>query len=109
MGYSHGAALAGLATEDMMFAHGEKVKISGFGFGCPRFIWGKLPFEVASRFSVFAPICNIPDIVTHLPPAFLLYSHPSPLLKIGEKGKYTPISAHFPESYLDETKNFSFF
>ena len=108
VGYSHGAALAGLATEDMMFVHGDKIKISGFGFGCPRFIWGKLPRSVSERFSVFTAIRNIPDIVTHLPPAFLLYSHPTPILKIGEKGKYTPIRAHFPESYLAETKKYSF-
>ncbi len=108
VGYSHGAALAGLSTEDMMFIYGNKIEIKGFGFGCPRFIWGRLPQNVAERFSVFTPIRNIPDIVTHLPPSFLLYSHASPLVKIGEKGKYTPISAHFPDSYLAETKRNSF-
>ena len=108
VGYSHGAALAGLATEDMMFVYGKEIEIKGFGFGCPRFIWGKLPRNVAERFSGFTPIRNIPDIVTHLPPACLLYSHSAPLLKIGENGKYTPISAHLPESYLAETKNISF-
>ena len=109
VGYSHGAALAGLATEDMMFIYGDKLKIKGFGFGCPRFVWGKLPKKVAERFSVFTPIRNIPDIVTHLPPLCLLYTHAAPLLKIGERGKYSPISAHFPESYLAETKKLLLF
>ena len=104
VGYSHGAALAGLCTEQMVFSHGEEARVCGYGFGCPKFIFGKLPDSVKRRFSHFTPIRNVPDLVTHLPPTLLGYSHPSPLLKIGEKGKYTPISAHYPESYLEETK-----
>ena len=104
VGYSHGAALAGLCTEEMCFLYGDSVSVRGYGFGCPRFIFGKLPPSVRERFSSFAPIRNIPDIVTHLPPRILGYSHPASIIKIGKKGKYTPISAHYPSSYLAETK-----
>ena len=37
VGYSHGAAIALLATEDMQYLFGEYKKISGFGFGAPIF------------------------------------------------------------------------
>ncbi|MBQ8387614.1 MAG: lipase family protein [Clostridia bacterium] len=104
VGYSHGAAIAGLATEDMEFLFGAHVPVCGFGFGCPRFIWGSLPREVKDRFSRFNVIRNIPDIVTHLPPYLLGYRHGGPLVKIGKKGKYSPIAAHYPEAYLEETK-----
>ncbi len=103
VGYSHGAALAGFATEDLEFLFGDRVKVSGYGFGCPRFLWGIVPREVKMRFAYFTPIRNIPDIVTHLPPALLGYSHAGGLLEIGALGKYTPITAHRPESYLAET------
>ena len=105
VGYSHGAALAGLCVEELQFQFGKEIKISGYGFGCPRFIFGRLPAAVRARFASFVPIRNVPDIVTHLPPVLLGYSHPSKLKKIGKLGKYTPVSAHYPKSYLDETKN----
>jgi len=104
VGYSHGAALAGLCTEQMEFLYAEKISVRGYGFGCPKFIWGKLPNAVSKRFSGFLPIRNREDIVTFLPPGIFGYSHPSPLLRIGEKGKYSPIGAHYPEAYLEETK-----
>jgi triacylglycerol lipase len=104
VGYSHGAALAGLATEDMKFMFGDSVAVYGYGFGCPRFVWGIIPREVKMRFSGFTPIRNIPDIVTHLPPAVLGYSHGAELIKIGSPGKYTPVEAHYAESYLAETE-----
>jgi len=105
VGYSHGAALAGLCTEELVFSLGGKISVSGYGFGCPRFIFGRLPKEIKVRFSSFLPVRNVPDLVTYLPPRILGYFHPSPVLEIGERGKYSPIRAHFPESYLAETKN----
>ncbi len=109
VGYSHGAALSGLCTEQMEFSYGQRLTISGFGFGCPKFIWGRLPDNVSARFSHFVPIRNIPDIVTYLPPGIFGFSHPSPILEIGEKGKYTPIGAHYPTAYLEETKRASLY
>ncbi|MBQ8658695.1 MAG: hypothetical protein IJ506_06125, partial [Clostridia bacterium] len=47
---------------------------------------------------------NIDDIVTHLPPAVLGYSHVGKLLEIGKKGKYTAVEAHLSENILAELK-----
>lgn len=102
VGYSHGAVLAGLASEDMQFLYGKSVTVSGYGFGCPRFLWGIVGRCVKARFARFTVIRNIPDIVTHLPPALLGYSHPSKPFRVGRTGKYTPISAHYSESYMAE-------
>ena len=102
VGYSHGAALSGLATEDMAFLFGDRVSVCGYGFGCPRFAFGPLPREVEERFSRFSVIRNIPDAVTHLPPAALGYHHVGHMYTVGEAGKYSPIDAHRPESYLAE-------
>jgi hypothetical protein len=104
VGYSHGAAVAGLATEDMTFLFGDRISVCGFGFGCPRFIWGPLPRDAKTRFSNFTVIRNIPDLVTHLPPFILGYRHIGHFVKIGKKGGYSPISAHYPQAYIKETK-----
>jgi hypothetical protein len=104
IGYSHGAAIAGLATEDMTFLFGDRISVCGFGFGCPRFIWGPLPRDAKTRFSNFTVIRNIPDLVTHLPPFILGYRHIGHFVKIGKKGVYSPISAHYPQAYIKETK-----
>lgn len=101
IGYSHGAALALLCTEDMIYKYGNNV--SGFGFGCPRVIWGKLPREVAERLHNFVAVRNVPDIVTHVPPAIFGFHHEE-LFKIGKLGKYGPIKAHYPTSYFEETE-----
>ena len=100
IGYSHGAALAGLATEDISFLLGDKLDVCGYGFGCPRFTWGMLPSNVKSRFSNFFIIRNVPDLITHLPPFILGYRNAGNLVKIGKKSKSSPISAHYPDSYL---------
>lgn len=101
IGYSHGAALALLCTEDMIYKYGNRV--SGFGFGCPRVVWGKLPREVKTRLSNFVAVRNVPDIVTHVPPAIFGFHHET-LFKIGKLGKYGPIKAHYPTSYFEETE-----
>ena len=102
VGYSHGAALAGLATEDLQFLFGNSVLVSGYGFGCPRFLWGIVGRCVKARFFRFTVVRNIPDLVTHLPPAIFGYSHVSKPLRVGKIGKYTPVGAHYPEAYLAE-------
>ena len=104
-GYSHGAGLALLCHE---FAHFHRYDISnqinGFGFGCPRVIWGPTPSLVRERFRRFLVIRNIDDLVTHLPPALLGYHHASTLLEIGKKGRYSATDAHRPENYLKELR-----
>lgn len=100
VGYSHGAALALLATEDMTFRFGEEVKVQGWGFGCPRTLWGFIPKVVKERLKGFTSVRNIPDIVTHIPPMIFGYRNIN-LLKIGKPGQYSPIKAHYVSSYLD--------
>ena len=102
IGYSHGAALCGLAMEDMTFLYGNRLSICGYGFGCPRFVFGPLPVATKQRFERFTVIRNRPDAVTHLPPAWLGYHHVGRLYEIGEARTYTPIDAHRPEAYIAE-------
>jgi len=40
--------------------------------------------------------------VTHVPPVLLGFRHVGEVVKIGEKGKYSPVKAHYPGSYLAE-------
>lgn len=99
IGYSHGAALALLATEDMVYRFGER-GVHGYGFGCPRVVFGRLPEKVAGRLDGFLVIRNVPDLVTHLPPALLGFRHVGALLEIGKGIGYSPIAAHTPEAYI---------
>jgi len=105
VGYSHGAAIAGFATEDMEYIYDSKYSVHGVGFGCPRFTWGFLSKNVKDRFRNFLPIRNIPDIVTHVPPIILGYRHGGKLVKIGKPKKYSLIDAHRAESYITELAN----
>lgn len=109
IGYSHGAALSLFATEDMFFKYGDKIKVSGYGYGCPRVVFGILPRSVKERFVNFNVIRNIPDLVTHLPPALLLYHHVGNMIEIGERGKYTPIQAHTSQAYIDSLKKYKIY
>ncbi len=102
VGYSHGGAIALLATEDMEYLHGDKFNVTGYGFGAPRVVWGFLPKSAKNRLQRFSVVRNIPDLVTHLPPAVFGFRHVGGVVKIGERGKYTPIKAHYPVAYLKE-------
>ena len=105
-GYSHGAALAVLCHEYAYKMRPDiRNKIKGYGFGCPRVLWGIKTREHKKIWQNFTVIRNIDDIVTHLPPAFLGYFHVGSILEIGERGKYTKIDAHRPESYRQELNN----
>lgn len=98
VGYSHGAALALLATEH--FSHHTSVSVTGYGFGCPRVIKGNLPDCLERRLAHFITIRNASDLVTHLPPAIFGFRHIN-LTVVGEKGKYSCIEAHTPQAYLE--------
>ena len=102
VGYSHGGALSLLATEDMAFLYGDRINVSGYGFGAPRVLWGIIPKTIKSRLKGFKVIRNIPDLVTHVPPALFGFSHGGKVVKIGKRGKYNMIKAHRPESYIAE-------
>ena len=101
VGYSHGAALALFATEDMAYHYGVTYWVNGYGFGCPRVVWGIIPKAVNHRLARFTAVRNIPDIVTHVPPALFGFHHTN-ILKIGERGKYTAVGAHYPQAYQEE-------
>ena len=45
---------------------------------------------------------NIDDIVTHLPPKILGFTHVGKMLEIGKRGKYSSVDAHRPENIMRE-------
>ncbi len=102
-GYSHGAAIAVLCHEYAWY-HRPDIRhtLEGYGFGCPRVLWGIKAPAVKRRWERFTVVRNIDDLVTHLPPALLGYSHVGKMLEIGKKGKYTRIQAHYPENIQTE-------
>ena len=105
-GYSHGGALAMLCHEYVWYHRPDLRESSvGYGFGAPRVFWGLQTAQLKSRWKTFTVVRNINDLITHLPPSFLGFSHVGRLLKIGAKGKYSPIEAHYAENILAELKN----
>lgn len=103
VGYSHGAALAVLCHEYVWFHRPDlRERICGYGFGCPRVLYGCVPPEIALRWESFFTVRNIDDVVTHLPPRALGFCHVGVPVAIGEAGKYTSLDAHRPESYTAE-------
>lgn len=101
IGYSHGAAMAVLACEDMTFLYGERLRVSGFGFGTPRVFWGILPRSLQERLSSFYATVCVPDLVTTVPPKWLGFREVGVRLTVGKEQNYTPIRAHYAESYLE--------
>ena len=102
-GYSHGAALALLCHEFCVFNRPDLAEyIYGFGFGCPRVVWGRLNRRIRARFRNFTVVRNCSDLVTHVPPWIFGYRHVGRVLHIGRGGGYGPISSHRAESYLAE-------
>lgn len=105
VGYSHGAAIALLCHE---YAYSERSdirkNISGYGFGCPRVVWGTVQDE-GQRWREFYMIRNIDDAVTHLPPRVFGYRHVGNIIEIGQAGKYMGLDAHRAENYITELKN----
>ncbi len=108
-GYSHGGALAALCHEHIWFHFPHLRKhLTGFGFGAPRVLW-RLPGTLwpKERWEAFTVIRNLDDAVTHLPPAILGYTHVGTVLEIGQKGRYTPLEAHRPQSYENALAQFT--
>ena len=104
-GYSHGGALAMLCHEYVWYHRPDlRASMEGYGFGAPRVFWGVQTADLKSRWEKFTVIRNLNDFITHLPPSFLGFSHVGALLKIGEKGKYSSIEAHFAENILNELR-----
>ena len=105
VGYSHGAALALLCHEYIYTARQDiRANSLGFGFGCPRVVWGIVNGE-GERWRNFYMIRNVGDVVTHLPPRALGYRHVGNLIEIGASEKYNGIDAHRAENYILELEN----
>ena len=105
VGFSHGAALAVLCHEYVWYHRPDlRPVIEGYGFGCPRVLWGRLSLDLRARWARFTVIRNIDDLVTHLPPALLGYTHVGEMLEIGARGRYSRTDAHRPENILAELR-----
>lgn len=100
-GYSHGAALALLCHEYCVFHRPDIApRIAGFGFGCPRVVWGPLKRRVKERFRAFTVVKNCRDLVTHLPPWLLGYRHVGNILHIGRGEEESAVNSHRPDRYI---------
>lgn len=99
-GYSHGAAIAVLCHEYCKYNRPEIV-VEGYGFGCPRVLWGFMRKAVKKRFEGFTVIRNGKDIVTHVPPAIFGYRHVGVMVEVGQDKGYNPIESHFEKNYLE--------
>ena len=103
VGYSHGAALALLCHEFCVFNRKDIAdNIYGFGFGCPRVVYGCLRRRICERFKHFYVIRNCRDIVTHLPPCLFGFRHVGNLIHIGKNANYGPIDSHRAENYIEQ-------
>ena len=102
VGYSHGGAISLFATEDIQYLYGESHKVTGYGFGSPRVLWGIVPKAVRNRLRAFKVIRNVPDLVTHVPPVLFGFTHGGEVVKVGRFGKYTLVGAHYPDAYINE-------
>ncbi len=110
VGYSHGAALAGLCHECIWFWRPDlrKEGLEGYGFEAPRFYAGfKVKKELEERWEHFTVIRTNCDLVTHMPPWIFGFCHVGSMLKIkGDtslvKNKLPRcIKSHFPQVVLD--------
>lgn len=109
VGYSHGAALALLCHEYCMFNRTDIANnIFGYGFGCPRVVFGYLRCKISKRFEHFYVIRNCRDIVTHLPPVLFGFRHIGNIIHIGKKAKYGLINSHKAESYIEQLEKTTF-
>ena len=103
VGYSHGAALALLCHEFCVYNRPDIAEnIYGYGFGCPRVVYGCLKHRICERFKNFYVVRNCRDIVTHVPPCLFGFRHVGNIIHIGKKAKYGPINSHRPESYKEQ-------
>lgn len=106
-GYSHGAAIALLCHEFVWYNRPDLRDVTeGYGFACPRVYWGAKNSPITRRWARFTVIRNAGDIVTHLPPAILGYSHVGKMLEMGARGRYSPMDAHRAENILRELRTY---
>lgn len=105
-GYSHGGALALLCHEYAWYNRADlrANRLRSFAIGAPRVIFAPrgICTRLEERFVGLEIVRNIDDLVTHLPPLLLGYTHPREPILIGERGRYSRIDAHRSENYLAE-------
>lgn len=102
-GYSHGAALALLCHEFCVYHRPDIAdNVRGYGFGCPRVVFGVLRKNIKERFKRFYVVRNCRDVVTHLPPSILGFRHVGNMIHIGRNANYSPVDSHRPESYMEQ-------
>lgn len=102
IGYSHGAALAGLCHECVWF-HRPDIRDTSYTIAIegPRFYAGfKVKKELKERWSHFYLIRTGVDIVTHAPPRLFGFTHVGNLIKIGKKCIVNIIKDHYPDVVL---------
>ncbi len=105
VGYSHGAAIAVLCHEYIVYHRPALADtVIGIGYGCPRVLLGCATPALARRWESFFVVRNRDDLVTHLPPTALGFCHVGNLVEIGGNGLYSPIDAHRPEAYLAQLR-----
>lgn len=103
VGYSHGAALALLCHEFCVYNRPDIAgNIFGYGFGCPRVVYGCLRRNICERFKNFYVIRNCRDIVTHVPPMLFGFRHVGNIIHIGKNANYGPVDSHRPENYMKQ-------
>ena len=99
IGYSHGGAVAQLCFEYIKYWRPD-CKVTGYGFGAPRIIWGKPADFIKHRFDGFTIIRNQKDIVTHLPPKLFGFTDVCKILVLkGYPKSRGVIKDHYPENY----------
>lgn len=115
VGYSHGAAIATLCHEYVWFHRPDLREggLEGVGFGCPRCYFGwRIKKSLRERWKHFHPIRNMRDIVTHLPPVLLGFTHVNRVIQLpknGYMGKYSKLScvnAHYIPNYIYNLREF---
>lgn len=97
VGYSHGAALAGICYETCRRYRPDLVPfetLEGHCFEAPRWLWNSRKHDELWRGCIVYR--NHTDIVTHCPPALFGFRFPCEVIHIGKKVKYGPFKSHFP-------------
>lgn len=114
VGYSHGAALAGLCHECVWFHRPDLREngMRGYGFEAPRFYggWSVKP-ALKERWAKFEVVRTGCDIVTHCPPWLLRFCHVGTMLKIEGNPDLCPnqklpkcVKYHYAQVVVDALK-----
>ena len=117
VGYSHGAAIAGLCHECVWYWRPDlrESGFEGYGFEAPRFYGGfKVKKALRERWEKFTVVRTNNDLVTHCPPVLFRFCHVGSMLRVeGDVGLapqkwYIPkcIKSHYPQVVYDTLVKF---